>query len=270
MGNKLYDETSIQAIANSIRSKTGGADAMKVSEMSAAIDGISAGGTPLKWGGMNGTLLLSKEATFDLSDTSFVVGTTAPTSATSIRASNTSDSRGVYQSISVGSDDIVVVQRIIAIPTLTDGSSTVRPVATASVGVHQFAKKQTNMSNIGTRYSRGASAVYGNNLYRYVQSSGTETVYSLSSGTGYGLYGTPATPSLSSGTSTTPTLTIGTPALYCRASSSYCSTANMKCITACTWYWRVEVYKVDAMSTLADSVFISLALMCKNLEMDRD
>ena len=45
MGQKLYNETDIQNIANSIRAKTGKAETMMVSEMSGEIDSISSGGS---------------------------------------------------------------------------------------------------------------------------------------------------------------------------------------------------------------------------------
>lgn len=43
MANKLYEETSIQAIANAIRTKNGSTDTYNVSEMAAAIQAISTG-----------------------------------------------------------------------------------------------------------------------------------------------------------------------------------------------------------------------------------
>lgn len=41
MANKLYEETYIQAIADSIRGKTGKTDTMTVSQMASEIDGIA-------------------------------------------------------------------------------------------------------------------------------------------------------------------------------------------------------------------------------------
>jgi hypothetical protein len=45
MSNKLYEESSIQAIANAIRSKNGSSDTYTVSQMSTAIDNIPSGGS---------------------------------------------------------------------------------------------------------------------------------------------------------------------------------------------------------------------------------
>ena len=44
MAKKLYDEASVQAIANAIREKNGEASTYKIGEMAAAIGSISSGG----------------------------------------------------------------------------------------------------------------------------------------------------------------------------------------------------------------------------------
>ena len=44
MANKLYNDTSIKAIANAIRAKNGKTDTYTVAEMAGAINDISAGG----------------------------------------------------------------------------------------------------------------------------------------------------------------------------------------------------------------------------------
>lgn len=51
MGNVLVEETSLQAIANSIRAKNGSTDTYKPGDMAAAIDDIEGGGLPkeLEW-----------------------------------------------------------------------------------------------------------------------------------------------------------------------------------------------------------------------------
>ncbi len=67
MGLKLYDETSVQAIADAIRSKNGSSDTYTISEMSTAIENIPSGG-----GG--GTHTETKTLTFLNSETPFNVG----------------------------------------------------------------------------------------------------------------------------------------------------------------------------------------------------
>ena len=46
MANKLYNDTSIKAIANAIRVKNGKTDTYTVAEMAEAINDIPAGGAP--------------------------------------------------------------------------------------------------------------------------------------------------------------------------------------------------------------------------------
>lgn len=46
MTKKLYEESSVKAIANAIRRKNGSTDTYKIGDMAAAIDAISGGGSP--------------------------------------------------------------------------------------------------------------------------------------------------------------------------------------------------------------------------------
>lgn len=46
MANKLYNDTSVKAIADAIRAKNGKTDTYTVAEMAGAINDISAGGAP--------------------------------------------------------------------------------------------------------------------------------------------------------------------------------------------------------------------------------
>jgi hypothetical protein len=46
MAKKLYEESSVKAIANAIRRKNGSTDTYKIGDMAAAIDAISGGGSP--------------------------------------------------------------------------------------------------------------------------------------------------------------------------------------------------------------------------------
>lgn len=67
MGLKLYEETSVQAIADAIRAKNGSSDTYTISEMSAAIENIPSGGE-------GGTHTETKTLTFLNTTTPFNVG----------------------------------------------------------------------------------------------------------------------------------------------------------------------------------------------------
>ena len=60
MGNKLYEETSVQAIANAIRSKLGTDAVFKIGDMATAVSSIPTGITP------TGSITLSSNGTYDV------------------------------------------------------------------------------------------------------------------------------------------------------------------------------------------------------------
>lgn len=61
MANKLYDDTSIKAIANAIRAKNGKTDTYTVSEMAGAINDIPAVGGVESVNGKTGAVVLTAE-----------------------------------------------------------------------------------------------------------------------------------------------------------------------------------------------------------------
>lgn len=74
MANKLYEETAIQAIADSIRAKNGSADTYTVAEMAAAIDDIPTGGTVYEetWSSQGLTYTLTSDGTLKITATNDV------------------------------------------------------------------------------------------------------------------------------------------------------------------------------------------------------
>ena len=74
MANKLYEESAIQAIANSIRAKNGSSDTYTVAEMAAAIDEIPTGGTVYEetWSSQGLTYTLTSDGTLKISATNDV------------------------------------------------------------------------------------------------------------------------------------------------------------------------------------------------------
>lgn len=62
MGNKLYEETSVQAIANAIRSKLGTDAVFKIGDMATAVSSIPTGITP------TGTLDIASNGTYDVTN----------------------------------------------------------------------------------------------------------------------------------------------------------------------------------------------------------
>lgn len=237
----------LKAIADAIRSKTGKTGELTLAQMAMEIANIQTGSSdvPFKWGGMNAIKVSEFSETWKLSDTSFVVGSTNATTATSIKATvanyytNTSGS----PSYAYGDKDIVVVQKCFSKPTHVGSTGKTELIETAMVYVTWFTKrKTTDVSANTTRQALNSSCT----MMKYLNASGVVTRASAS----YGFYMTPQTPSCSSNTSASAYIKIGSPVLYSRASSSYESQANMQKVTDCKFEWLVEVYAVDKDSTV--------------------
>jgi len=81
MGNKLYEESSVQAIANAIRTKLGTDAAYKIGDMATAVSLIPTGITP------TGSITLSSNGTYDVTNyASAVVATPVPSGNIEITA----------------------------------------------------------------------------------------------------------------------------------------------------------------------------------------
>lgn len=67
MGDKLYDESSVQAIANAIRTKLGTDAQFKIGDMATAVSSIPTGITP------SGSLKISSPGTYDVTNFAQVI-----------------------------------------------------------------------------------------------------------------------------------------------------------------------------------------------------
>jgi len=194
-----------------------------------------------EYGGTNAELVSSYSETFTLAGTSFVVGSSASTSATSIKA--TVSNRFTSQTIAIGEKDIVVVQRYRVTPTHDDATGKTQMIRYAGMLVSQASKRKTSDTSANTTRQFNSITSY---ILKYFNSSGT----AARTQTNYGFYMTCQTPSFASSSAASTTVRASSPVLYYRASSTYESTANIKKVTECTFEWSVEVYLVDPSSTM--------------------
>lgn len=239
----------LTAIANAIRSKTGGSTSLTLEQMPTEIANIPTGSTdvPFGFGGVNAQLVDSNTVTFSLADTSFVVGTTAPSSATSIKASTSA--YYTTPTIAFGDKDIIVVQSVTATPTHSSSASKkAYEQKFCNIYVSSFAKGRASATSTALTTRRSTNSSYSYILY--YNTSGTSTI----ANTSYGLYATCTYPAFTSTTAASTTLKFSTPTLYARYSSTYESSANMKLITACTWEWKMRVYLVDSQTSPSASI----------------
>lgn len=245
----------LNAIGDAIREKTGKQDKISLTDMPNEILSIHTGSpdVPFKYGGVNAIKLAEYETSWDLSDTSFVVGSSASTTATSILASKTdytTSGTKTFASLTgsptyaYGDKDIVVVQKFLTTPTHEGSNHKGEVVSVACEMVSWFTKRKTTDTSANTtRQATNASTT----MCKYYNTSGVITRASAS----YGFYATPSTPNIASATGASTYVRVPTPVLYYRANSSYETTSNIKFVTDCLWKWKVELYVVDSASTLA-------------------
>lgn len=234
-------------IANAIRTKTGTSGTMTLDQMATAITNIPTGSTdvPFAYGGMNAELIDIYSTQFTLADTSFVIGTSASTSSTSIKASvSNMYTTPTSPTVAYGDKDIVVVQSCLTKP--THGSTATNKAMQLATGyqyVSYFSKRKTTDTS-GTTYRQSYNLV--GYMMKYYNTSGAIT---RTATTSYGFYQTPTAPTVASTSAASTYVRCSSPTLYYRANSSYESTTNIKLVTDCTFDWKVEVYTVDAFSS---------------------
>lgn len=227
-------------IANAIRAKRGMENTLKVSDMAEQISLISGGGgIEPPYIGENPVLLGTYSETYHLADTSFVIGSTAPSSTTTIL----SPVSNKYQlPIDFRGHDIIVIQEMRIVPTHSDDATGTRQIATAISGIYSYSKP--------TIASLPTSAIGVNATYIYTAHYNASNAFQMSTASTVGMYASLGNTGLSSASSNTPTLRLSTATLGCRA-TSITSVDNMKKIIDCIWEWNAKIYQVDAWTSTA-------------------
>ena len=253
--------TKIQAIADAIRSKTGKTDKMTLEQMPTEIQSITTGSSdiPFPFGGMNAEKVAEYDEVWTLADTSFVIGSSSSTTATTIKASisnrytNTTGS----PTIAYGDKDIIVVQTCKVIPTHGSGATNkARQIAYGSQFVHWFSKRKTTDTSAKTTRQTYTMSSYVN---KYFNTSGVVTRAIAN----YGFYMTPQTPTVANTTSASTYMRCGSPILYYRVSTSYETADNIKKVTDCQFLWHIDIYTADAFSTPVSRVNDEIdAILC--------
>lgn len=248
----------LNAIGNAIRSKTGKSGKLTLADMPTEILNIPTGSSdvPFKWGGMNAVKLAEYETSWTLADTSFVIGSSTSTTATTILASQTNYTTAgtkTFASLTgsptyaYGDKDIVVVQWTQCTPTHNGADHKAELVSQCYMMVSHFSKRKTTDTSAKTT-RQVASMSQG--FSKYYNPSGAITRANVT----YGFYATPQAPNIASTTAASTYVRVPTPVLSYRASTSYEKADNIKKVTACDFKWRLELYVVDKDSTIARNI----------------
>ena len=120
-----------------------------------------------------------------------------------------------------------------------------RSILTRAYIVQEITKRPSTVANIGTGTFNGnaCASVYASSLLEYYNGSGTLTnTWSAS----YGWYFSAVAATFSNSTSDSPTVTIKTPTMSARCSTTYLSTANAGKVSKddSEWYIKGKLYRV--------------------------
>lgn len=201
-------------------------------------------------GGSNPELLYEYNESWGLGDTSFVIGESASTAATSIKA--TVSNRFTTPTITYGDYDYVVIQKCKCTPTY-NGSEVdkAKQLGYGIIYVSHIAKRKTNdTSALTTRVILNLSTY----LNSYYNTSGTLSRAVAN----YGFYMTPQAPTQSSATAATGTFRVSSPILYYRVSTSYLTADNIKAVTSCSFDWNLKIYRTDFQSGLCAKYYTDI------------
>lgn len=245
MAKKLYEEASVQAIANAIRGKNGQSTTYKIADMAQAITDIPSGGggTPSFWtGGLNPQLVQTITMTHNLgADTSYNETTPATSAKTILTGTQVRETMGPL--------DMANYDHVLFLDLVTPHKYTELP----SVN-HMLAVGTKVIYFIGRRYNSNATTA----KYDVCLASGTtpiayyenasQTKYIASSGV-YGVGYTVNAPSLLSSSADSTSLYVYSPSITIRTHSTYMNAGAWQYLdaNATNIYIRYQLFRVDKM-----------------------
>lgn len=244
MAKKLYEEASVQAIANAIRGKNGQSTTYKIADMAQAITDIpSGGGTPSFWtGGLNPQHIQTVTMTHNLSADTSYNSTTPTTTAKTILT-------GTQVRKTMGPLDMANYDYALFMDLVTPHKYTELP----SVN-HMLAVGTKIIYFIGRRYnSNAASAKQGVILtlgaapIAYYENS-SQTKYIASTAV-YGIGYTANNPAFVSSSAGSTNLYVYSPSITVRTHSTYMNANAWQYIDAeaTNIYIRFQLFRVDKM-----------------------
>lgn len=251
MAKKLYEEASVQAIANAIRGKNGQSTTYKIADMAQAITDIPSGGggTPSFWtGGLNPQHIQTVTMTHNLSADTSYNSTTPTTSAKTILT-------GTQFRETIGPVDMANYDHVLFLDIVTPHKYTETPSVS-----HMIAVGSKIVYFIGRRYNSNAtSAKQGVMLTLgaapiayYANASQTKYIASTAV---YGIGYTANNPALASSSADSTNLFVYSPSITVRTHSTYMNANAWQYIDAeaTNTYVRFQLFRVDKMGICSGS-----------------
>lgn len=245
MVKKLYEEASVQAIANAIRGKNGQSTTYKIADMAQAITDIPSGGggTPSFWtGGLNPQHIQTVTMTHNLSADTSYNSTTPTTSAKTILT-------GTQVRETIGPVDMANYDHVLFLDIVTPHKYTETPSVS-----HMIAVGSKIVYFIGRRYNSNAtSAKQGVMLMLgaapiayYANASQTKYIASTAA---YGIGYTANNPSFVSSSAGSTNIYVYSPNITVRTNATYMNANAWQYIDAeaTNIYIRFQLFRVDKM-----------------------
>ena len=245
MAKKLYEEASVQAIANAIRGKNGLSSTYKIADMAQAITDIPTGSSDTTFwaGGKNAELIGTYSYTLNLAnDTSFSSTTPSTSSKTIFAASQTA-----YRKTQTGNNlnnhnyicilDVVIPHAYTSLPSVVNTDIV---VLKSSYHIGRRINSTATTPNYNVALVTGSAGV---NRYRNAANTTTYTGATAA----YGVGATTVAPTFASTSSATTNIYLPNPAIAIRTSSTYMASgawANLDA-TNTNINIRWQVFRID-------------------------
>lgn len=245
MAKKLYEEASVQAIANAIRAKNGLSTTYKIADMAQAITDIPSGssGTTFWAGGKNARLIGSYEYTLNLaSDTSYSSITPSTSNKTIFAAAQTAYRQTQTGINLTGYDCIAILDVVIphvytSLPTVVNTDIV---VLKSSYHIGQRIDSTATTPNYNVVLTAGTTGV---NRYR----NAANTTMSTAATAAYGIGASTVAPTFGTTSPITTNIYLPNPAIVVRTSSTYMASGAWAKIDAANTniHIRWQVFQID-------------------------
>ena len=245
MAKKLYEESSVQAIANAIRGKNGQSTTYKIADMAQAITDIPSGGggTPSFWaGGLNPQHIQTVTMTHNLSAGTSYNSTTPTTSAKTILTGT--QFRETIGPVDMANYDYGLCLDIVTPHTYTETPSVSHMIALGSKIVYFIGRRYNSNA---TSAKQGVMLTLGAAPIAYYANA-SQTKYIASSAV-YGIGYTANNPAFASSSADSTNLFVYSPSITVRTHSTYMNANAWQYIDAeaTNIYIRFQLFRVDKM-----------------------
>lgn len=219
MAKKLYEEASVQAIANAIRGKNGLSTTYKIADMAQAITDIPTGSSDtLFWdGGKNAELIGSYSYTLNLADDTSYSSTTPSTSSKTILAASQTAYRKTQTGINLNNYDYICILDVVIPHAYTSLPRVINTDIVVLKAPYHIGRRRNSTSSTVNYNMAVTGGSVGVNRYR--NASNTTTYTGATSA--YGVGATTVAPTFASTSSATSNIYLPNPAIVIRTSTTY-------------------------------------------------